>query len=501
MKNAIFKNLVMGMAILSGIAGNSQEIQHFSFKDLPSKQLNELLTRSTVSGEAGTIGYFTYKKGAVVPLHQHLNEQYSLITQGSVKVLVAGKEVIVKAGEGIIIPPNVPHSFIALEDDTIDIDFFSPARMDWLAGTDNYFTKPGTTIPASAQWNGKVSKPEVYAEVSEAVGNIAYTPQGDVVYSQHPFFNPEIRVMKYDAKTKTSKPFPNLEWNTPRDTDDHYLSNVLGIRNDANGIIWMLDMGQRNAVTPKIVGWNTRTDKLERIYYLPQAALAKTSQPNDMVVDTKHGVFVIADEGIGNGGNGSKAALIIVDMKTGATRRLLEGTRTTLPENTPTVINGKTLSVNGKPLLVGCDGITADAAFEWLYYAPLNGSKIYRVRIEDLLNESITQDILDKRVETYSAKPNNGGLSIDTEGNLYLTGLEDKSVSVVLAKDRSVHKLTADNKMLWPDGVSYNAADGYMYVSAAQVHLGGAFNNGDNKAKAPFYIFRFKPLAEGVPYR
>ncbi len=491
----------MGAAILSGVAGNSQEIQHFSFKDLPSKPLNQLLTRSTISGESGTIGYFTYKKDAVVPMHQHANEQYSLITQGSVKVLVAGKEVIVKAGEGIIIPPNIPHSFIALEDNTIDIDFFSPARMDWLAGTDNYFAKSAVQTLSPAQWNGKVSKAEVYAEVSHPVGNIAYTPQGDLVYSNHPFFNPEIRVMKYDARTKTSVPFPNIEWNTPRDTDDHYLSNVLGIRNDANGIIWMLDMGQRNAVTPKIVGWNTRTNKLERIYYLPQTSLAATSQPNDMVVDTKHGVFVIADEGIGNGGDGSKAALMVIDMKTGAARRLLEGTRTTLPENTPTIINSKTLSVSGKPLLVGCDGITADANFEWLYYAPLNGSKIYRLKFDDLLNEVIPQTELDKRVETYSTKPNNGGLSIDIDGNIYLTALETNSISVVLAKDRSVHDFTADKRMLWPDGVSYNAADGFMYVSAAQVHLGGAFNNGDNKAKAPYYIFRFKPLAAGVPFR
>ncbi|MFP9097790.1 L-dopachrome tautomerase-related protein [Flavobacterium sp. RHBU_24] len=497
----LLKNVLMGLALSSALSGNAQEAQHFSFADLPAKQLNELLTRSTISGEAGTIGYFTYKKGAIVPLHQHVNEQYSLITKGSVKVLAGGKEILVKAGEGIIIPPNVPHSFIALEDDTIDIDFFSPARMDWLAGTDNYFTKNNAPSLSSAQWNGKILKPEIFAELSEAVGNIAYTPKGDLVYSQHPFFNPEIRVMKYDAQTRTNKPFPNLEWNTPRDTDDRYLSNVLGIRNDANGIIWMLDMGQRNAVTPKIVGWNTRTDKLERIYYLPQSALANTSQPNDMVVDNKHGIFVIADEGIGKGGDGSKAALIVVDMKTGETRRLLEGTRTTLPENKPTVIKGKTLSVNGKPLLVGCDGITADKNFEWLYYASLNGSKIYRVKFEDLLNESISQENLDSRVETYSAKPNNGGLSIDSEGNLYLTGLEDNSISVVLAKDRSVHKLTADSKMLWPDGVSFNAADGYMYVSAAQVHLGAAFNEGVDKSGAPYYIFRFKPLSEGVPLR
>jgi sugar lactone lactonase YvrE len=342
---------------------------------------------------------------------------------------------------------------------------------------------------------------EIFATVEQSVGNIAFTQQGDLVYSHHPFFNPNFRVVKYNAKTKTTTPFPNEEWNTPRKTDDHYLSNVLGIRNDENGIVWILDMGQRNPVTPKIIGWNTITDKLEHIYYLPATSLAPTSQPNDMVVDNKHGVFVIADEGIGNGGDGTTAALIVVDMKTGITRRLLQGSRTTLPENMPTVINGKPLAVNGKNLLVGCDGITADKNFEWLYYAPLNGSKMYRVRLDDLLNENLTEPELDKKIETYSPKPNNGGLSIDTDGNLYLTAMESNSIAVILAKDKSIHNIVTDEKLLWADGVSYNVADGYMYVSAAQVHLGAVFNNGKSLATSPFYIFRFKPLTKGVSYR
>lgn len=344
-------------------------------------------------------------------------------------------------------------------------------------------------------------KHEVFATVEQSVGNIAFTHKGELVYSHHPFFNSKYRVVKYDAKTKTARPFPNEEWNTPRETDDHYLSNVLGIRNDRNGIVWILDMGQRNPVTPKIVGWNSITDKLERIYYLPATAVVPGSQPNDMVVDTRHNVFVIADEGIGNGGDGSTAALIVVDMKTGKTRRLLQGTRTTLPENLPTIIDGKPLAISGKNILVGADGITADKNFEWLYYAPLNGSKLYRVKMDDLLNENLSETELDKRIETYSCKPNNGGLSIDSDGNLYLTAMESNSVAVILAKDKSVHHIFTDEKLLWPDGVSYNEADGYMYVSAAQVHLGEVFNEGKNLATAPFYIFRFKPLAKGVAFR
>ncbi|MCK0131393.1 major royal jelly family protein [Flavobacteriaceae bacterium F08102] len=346
-----------------------------------------------------------------------------------------------------------------------------------------------------------ITETEIVTTTDQAVGNITFTTTGDLVYSHHPFFAPANRVMIMDAKTKKSKPFPNKAWNTPRESDDHYLSNVLGIRNDINGIIWMLDMAQRNDITPKIVGWNTTTNQLERIYYLPSSTVPKESQPNDMVVDTKQGYFIIADEGIGNGGDGSKGAFILVDMKTGKTRRLLEGTRTTKPEQTPTVIKGKHLAVNGKDLMVGNDGITADAQFEYLYYGPLNGTKIYRIKITDLIDEKLTEPELDQRIETYSKKPNNGGMSIDIHGNIYLTALETQSVAVVLSKDRQVKTMAQHENMVWPDGVSYNHVDGFMYVSTAQVNKGAIFNNGIDQSTKPFYIFKFKPIIKGVPFR
>lgn len=480
MKIKIISTGIIVLLLLS-IKTNARQIQQCTLSELSNRAFNELLTRGMISGEQGT-------------------EQYSLIVQGNVKVIAGDGDFTAKVGKNLIIPPNVQNSLVTLEGNTIDIGSFSYRRTDRGDDADDSYT--GVFLDTTVvQWDKKVSKPEVFATVDQSVGNIAFTAKGDLVYSHHPFFNPVYRVVIYDAQNKTTRPFPNELWNTPRETDDHYLSNVLGVRNDENGIVWMLDMGQRNPVTPKIVGWNTVTNTLERIYYLPESVITPTSQPNDMVVDTKHGFFVIADEGIGNGGDGSTASLIIVDMKTGKIRRLLEGSRTTLPENIPTMINGKPLAINGKNLLVGCDGITADKDFKELYYAPLNGSKIYRVKMADLLDETLSEVELDKRIETYSAKPNNGGLSIDADGNLYLTAMETNSVDVVLAKDRSVHRLVADENLLWPDGVSYNAVDGYIYVSSAQVHLGAVFHDGKDQSKAPYYIFRFKPLAEGVPFR
>jgi unsaturated pyranuronate lyase len=43
----------------------------------------------------------------------------------------------VHAGEVLVIPSDLPHRAVALED-TLDVDVFSPPRQDWLDGTDAY---------------------------------------------------------------------------------------------------------------------------------------------------------------------------------------------------------------------------------------------------------------------------------------------------------------------------------------------------------------------------
>ena len=46
-------------------------------------------------------------------------------------------DVVVHAGEVLVIPSGVPHGAVALED-TLDLDVFSPPRQDSLEGTDAY---------------------------------------------------------------------------------------------------------------------------------------------------------------------------------------------------------------------------------------------------------------------------------------------------------------------------------------------------------------------------
>jgi len=104
------------------------------------EHLNDKLSRQMISGENATVSQLLMKKGAVVPRHSHLNEQYSWITSGALKFIFDDREILVGAGEVLVIPANVPHSAVAMED-TVDIDFFAPRREDWIKKTDDYLRR------------------------------------------------------------------------------------------------------------------------------------------------------------------------------------------------------------------------------------------------------------------------------------------------------------------------------------------------------------------------
>jgi len=135
-----------------------------------------------------------------------------------------------------------------------------------------------TSLLAAQQPDGEAQVAEIVARLPQAVGNVTFTPDGRIVFSHHPFFEPETRVAELNASGTDFRPFPNADWNTPKPDTDAYLDSVLGVRGDETGVIWMLDMGQRTNITPKIGGWNTRTNRLERVYRIPSPASIDVSQ-------------------------------------------------------------------------------------------------------------------------------------------------------------------------------------------------------------------------------
>jgi quercetin dioxygenase-like cupin family protein len=105
-------------------------MQHYRWSEVEKKQLDQFTTRQVIHGETMTIARFEIRKGAALAEHSHHNEQIANIQSGAVRFVVGGEPVVVRGGESLCIPPNVPHSAEALEDSTA-IETFSPPRNDW----------------------------------------------------------------------------------------------------------------------------------------------------------------------------------------------------------------------------------------------------------------------------------------------------------------------------------------------------------------------------------
>jgi|SRR5271156_2556705 quercetin dioxygenase-like cupin family protein len=113
------------------------ELKHIPWSSIDLEDLNPLLQRQFVVGQNVMVARVLLKKGCVVPEHSHHNEQITYILEGALKFWIDGKEIVVKAGEVLAIPPHMPHKAEAVED-TVDLDIFNPPRADWINKTDQY---------------------------------------------------------------------------------------------------------------------------------------------------------------------------------------------------------------------------------------------------------------------------------------------------------------------------------------------------------------------------
>jgi unsaturated pyranuronate lyase len=119
------------------------EVRRFCWDDMPKERVTDLLHRRLVTGEHMMLAHVYLKKGCVVPMHSHENEQLTYILQGALRFWIgdeSAESFVLNAGEVLAIPPHVPHKAEAVED-TLDVDVFSPPRQDWLDKTDDYLRR------------------------------------------------------------------------------------------------------------------------------------------------------------------------------------------------------------------------------------------------------------------------------------------------------------------------------------------------------------------------
>ena len=122
--------------------GGKRAAQWYRWDQMPREELHDRLSRRLITGDQVMLAHVYLKQGCVVPRHSHENEQFTYILEGALRFLVGdeAEEIVVRAGEVLHLPANVPHEAHALED-TLDVDIFYPPRADWLNKTDAYLRR------------------------------------------------------------------------------------------------------------------------------------------------------------------------------------------------------------------------------------------------------------------------------------------------------------------------------------------------------------------------
>ena len=324
----------------------------------------------------------------------------------------------------------------------------------------------------------------IVAELQEGPGNITVTPTGRILVSLHQFFNHDVRVAEVNNKGRLV-PFATAA----------NVNSVLGLQADAEGVVWLLDNAMRGGTNRRLVGWDAAEDRL-----VADIDLSKVTNDqsflNDLAVDPVRNTVYIADPA-----GGTDAAIIVVDVVRGDARRLLEGHKSVTPENIDLVIDGTPVRIrtdDGSEIRprVGVNPIAIDKDGEWLYYGPMHGRSMYRVRTADLRNSELAAADLVDRAERWADKPICDGISIDNAGNVYLGDLANNAIGVI-GPDRKYRVLFSDSRLSWIDAFSFGN-DGYLYTVANQLHRSAVLNGGESATKPPYLILKFKPLSEGT---
>lgn len=337
---------------------------------------------------------------------------------------------------------------------------------------------------------------QLVASLDQAPGNITVTPDQRIIFSLHQFFAPDWRVAEWSAGRLQAFPTPAVASGADRDVKLH---SVLGIQSDSKGVVWMLDNGLRGGAIPKLVGWDSRKGKLQKLIFLPEPISRANSFVNDLAIDeARHQVYIADPAG------GDNAALIVVDYRSGYARRVLQGHASVVPEDLDLVIDDQAVEVmqpDGglvRPR-IGVNPIALDTRGEWLYYGPMHGTSLYRVRVTDLLDENLTAEALAGKVERYGRKPICDGISIDSDDNVYVTDIGNNAIGVI-DPSREYRILIQDPRLSWPDAFSFGP-DGRLYTVTNQLHRSATLHAGEQSAVPPFHIFAFEPLAAGVSGR
>lgn len=236
------------------------------------------------------------------------------------------------------------------------------------------------------------------------------------------------------------EPFPSRE--------AHDLSNPNAIRNalgafvDSQQRMWIVDMGwvagedSAPEGAQKLIGIDLTTGKEIVRVPLDDVAPRDTSFLNDLVVDETRGLIVITDSG-NRGGSPVPAGLIVYDIETGATRRVLD--RHPALRDDPALwlkVDGREV-FPGNRLAVGVNGITLSGDGADLWFSLTTGDAVRSVPMALIADPTTPPGILAEAVsDPIRIGGGSDGIATDPSGRVWITNLALNRIEVLNPGDK-----------------------------------------------------------------
>jgi quercetin dioxygenase-like cupin family protein len=104
----------------------------FRTDDLPATEMLPGVNRRTVFLPDLMLTFVDFEPGRVLPEHDHPHQQITWIVSGAMEFDLDGEKRILRPGDGVLVPPNVRHSAVVLQEPCRALDAWHPIREDYI---------------------------------------------------------------------------------------------------------------------------------------------------------------------------------------------------------------------------------------------------------------------------------------------------------------------------------------------------------------------------------
>ncbi len=327
---------------------------------------------------------------------------------------------------------------------------------------------------------------EIAVVSDRPIGNAAVSSDGRIFFTIHPESQPVAPTL-YEWVEGEMVPYPQDQGNL--------FETPLGLAIDLQNRLWVIDPGNHGTGSPRLVAFDLSTNQVAHEHRFDSDIAPIGSFLQDLQVSPDGKTVYIADVGFW----AKRPALIVYDVTEMSARRLLNRHESVFPQNLLIRNQIKDMSFFGGILEMktGIDGLALSRDGAWLYYAAMNHDTLYRIRTRDLLDVDLDGPELASRIEAVGTKPLSDGLSIDDDGNVFITDVENQGIAMS-SPGGDLTTLIKDERVRWADGLSFGP-DGWLYLADSAIpHL--VLQGPEHiAAQAPYYIWRFKPGTVGAP--